>query len=113
KGVGPVFCYFHCYSEKKSGKRPSCTSVKGTEAWKAAGCTHPALLEPVCQRNREKLDTPGSLVPGRNLCPWSRMVHHLQAHSWQRKGVGGGGGRGRGEGEGGRGEKPVRLVRPH
>ncbi|KAL6064147.1 hypothetical protein QOT17_011060 [Balamuthia mandrillaris] len=46
RGSGHYFCYIHCYSEKKSGKRPSSTPVKGTEAWKATGCTRPDLLEP-------------------------------------------------------------------
>ncbi|KAL6061777.1 hypothetical protein QOT17_012671 [Balamuthia mandrillaris] len=81
RGSRHYFFYSHCYSEKKSGKRPSGTSGKGTEAWKAAGCTRPALLEPVFQRNREKINTPRSLVLGRTLCLWFRMVHRLQAHS--------------------------------
>ncbi|KAL6048756.1 hypothetical protein QOT17_020877 [Balamuthia mandrillaris] len=75
RGSRHYFCYFHCYSEKKSGKRPSGTSGKGTEAWKAAGCTRPALLEPVFQRNREKISTPGRI----NLLP-------ISLENWFQKG---------------------------
>ncbi|KAL6052686.1 Chromatin assembly factor-1 [Balamuthia mandrillaris] len=61
EGSRHYFCYFHCYSEKKSEKRPSGTSGKGTEAWKAAGCTRPALLEPVFQLNGRRLIRPEAL----------------------------------------------------
>ncbi|KAL6041056.1 hypothetical protein QOT17_025120 [Balamuthia mandrillaris] len=78
RGSHHYFCYFHCYLEKKSGKRPGSTSVKGTEAWKAAHA-QPFWNQFSSEIGRSLIRPEALSLEATFAC--GSGVHRLQAHS--------------------------------